>query len=282
MKPLIPNKNKEVIADCAEPQRIEEIANAGFNIYPCIKGKGSVKIGIDRVDEAKELESVSKEAITRLRQSYGKAVEKERFGPAGEAAWRLRDLGCKAMEKGCLEAPTKEAISRRGRITEKAIELNKEGLTREALEALVGYGQEAVGKCPEEVAIICLKELTTIGSAVFNVYENLAQKVIEGIGTIGGERGINQRKPEVVEEAINSLNSLGEKIKGTKPHIASLIAAQLWKFGGYAMECLPEKQASIKMGLDNLEKQVGKKALENGFNEVIQWSSPPLLLSEFR
>ena len=241
------------------------------------------KIGIDRVDEAKELEGVIRVAITRLRQSYGEAVGKEWFGPAGEAAWRLRDLGWKAMEKGCLEAPTKAAISSMGRITEKAIEFNKEGLTREAIEALVGYGHEAVGKCPEEVAIICLEELTTIGSAVLDVYEDLARKVIEGIGRIGGERGINQSKPEVVEEAINSLNSLGEKIKGTKPHIASLIAAQLWKFGGYAMECLPEKQASIKMGLDNLEKQVGKKALENGFKEVImQLPSPPSLLSEFR
>jgi hypothetical protein len=36
------------------------------------------------------------------------------------------------------------------------------------------------------------------------------------------------------------------------------------------------------MGLDNLEKQVGKNALENGFKEVMPWTSPPSLLSEFR
>lgn len=240
------------------------------------------KIGIDRVDEAKELESVIKMAITLLKQSYWEAVSKERDKPAGDAAWVLTNLGLKAMEKDCLEAPTKGAISHRGRITEKLIELNKEKLTQGDIKALVGYGQKAVGKCPQEVAIKCLEELTTIGSAVLDVYEDLARKVIEGIGRIGGERGIKQRKPEVVEEAINSLNSLGEKIKGTKPHIASLIAAQLWKFGGYAMECLPEKQASIKMGLDNLEKQVGKNALENGFKEVMPWTSPPSLLSEFR
>lgn len=239
------------------------------------------KIGIDRVDEAKELESVSKEAITRLRQSYGKAVGKERFGPAGEAAWRLRDLGWKAMEKGCLEGPTKEAISGMGRITEKAIELNKEGLTREALEALVGYGQEAVGKCPEEVAIICLEELTTIGSAVFNVYENLAQKVIEGIGRIGGEGGVKQCKPEVLEQAITSLISLSEKINRTKPHLVSLMAAQLWKFGAYAMRYLPEKRASIKKGLDDIKNQRGEEALASGFHDVNRWAYRPPGLSEF-
>lgn len=41
---LISNKNNPIYADCAEPARIEEISNAGFNIFPAIK---SVKDGID-------------------------------------------------------------------------------------------------------------------------------------------------------------------------------------------------------------------------------------------
>jgi hypothetical protein len=187
------------------------------------------KIGIDRVDEAKELESVIKMAITLLKQSYWEAVSKERDKPAGDAAWVLTNLGLKAMEKDCLEAPTKGAISHRGRITEKLIELNKEKLTQGDIKALVGYGQKAVGKCPQEVAIKCLEELTTIGSVVLDVYEDLARKVIEGIGRIGGERGIKQRKPEVVEEAINSLNSLGEKInKASHCFLNSGTAMEVW------------------------------------------------------
>lgn len=41
---LILNKNNIIYADCAEPQRIEEISRAGFNIIP---GNKSVKDGID-------------------------------------------------------------------------------------------------------------------------------------------------------------------------------------------------------------------------------------------
>jgi len=48
MKILIPDRDSMIVADCAEPDRIEEISNAGFNIFPCIKGPGSVGVGIDR------------------------------------------------------------------------------------------------------------------------------------------------------------------------------------------------------------------------------------------
>ena len=42
-----------IVADCAEPDRIEEFQKAGFNVFPCTKGKHSVKIGIDRVKRYK-------------------------------------------------------------------------------------------------------------------------------------------------------------------------------------------------------------------------------------
>lgn len=50
LKELIPpaHRNRVIRADSAEPQRIQEIFEAGFNIHPCTKGKDSVKIGIDR------------------------------------------------------------------------------------------------------------------------------------------------------------------------------------------------------------------------------------------
>lgn len=44
LKQLIPNKHDFIYADCAEPQRIQEIYDHGFNILPADK---SVKSGID-------------------------------------------------------------------------------------------------------------------------------------------------------------------------------------------------------------------------------------------
>ena len=41
------SKNIPIYADSAEPQRIEEFCNAGFNMIPSSKGKDSVKKGID-------------------------------------------------------------------------------------------------------------------------------------------------------------------------------------------------------------------------------------------
>ena len=49
MKEMIPNKSAPVIADCAEPQRIFEIKQAGFNVHGCRKGKDSASRGIDLI-----------------------------------------------------------------------------------------------------------------------------------------------------------------------------------------------------------------------------------------
>lgn len=46
---LIPDRNKLIKADSAEPDRIEEISRAGFYVQGARKGKGSVKDGIDTV-----------------------------------------------------------------------------------------------------------------------------------------------------------------------------------------------------------------------------------------
>jgi len=50
LEDLIPNKKDYIFADTAEPARIEEISQAGFNIYPADK---SVKDGIDYVKSQK-------------------------------------------------------------------------------------------------------------------------------------------------------------------------------------------------------------------------------------
>lgn len=46
IKPLITNRNLPIYADAAEPGRIVEIRNAGFNCKPADKGPGSVHAGI--------------------------------------------------------------------------------------------------------------------------------------------------------------------------------------------------------------------------------------------
>lgn len=47
LKELILDRENDIYADSAEPARIQEIEDAGFNVYPTLKGKNSVKDGID-------------------------------------------------------------------------------------------------------------------------------------------------------------------------------------------------------------------------------------------
>lgn len=49
MKDLKISKNKYIYADASEPQRIEELNMAGFNVIPCNKGRDSVNKGIDYI-----------------------------------------------------------------------------------------------------------------------------------------------------------------------------------------------------------------------------------------
>lgn len=47
------DKKALIIADSAEPRLIDEIGMKGFNIYSCIKGPDSVRLGISKVQEYK-------------------------------------------------------------------------------------------------------------------------------------------------------------------------------------------------------------------------------------
>lgn len=49
MKDLDISHSAPIYADCAEPKSIEELARAGYNVYPCDKGKDSVLDGIKLV-----------------------------------------------------------------------------------------------------------------------------------------------------------------------------------------------------------------------------------------
>ncbi|MBT9144611.1 MAG: hypothetical protein DDT42_00453 [candidate division WS2 bacterium] len=69
LKILIPDKSLEIKADSAEPQRIEEIFQAGFNIHPCIKVKGSVGAGIDKI-KSKRIH-ITKDSVNLIKEKQG-------------------------------------------------------------------------------------------------------------------------------------------------------------------------------------------------------------------
>jgi len=74
---LIPDKNKEIYADSAEPDRIKEFQNAGFNIFPSDKGKGSVKDGIDFVKRQKIKITNDSPHLIKEKQSYKYKEDKD-------------------------------------------------------------------------------------------------------------------------------------------------------------------------------------------------------------
>jgi len=95
LKDLIKNKSYEIIADCAEPARIEEIDNAGFNIFPCIKGKGSVKIGIDRVKRKKL--HITKRSVNIIKEIRGYKWREDRHGNVLDEPVPFRDHSMDAI-----------------------------------------------------------------------------------------------------------------------------------------------------------------------------------------
>ena len=64
------DKKKIIYADCAEPQRIQEIRNAGFNVKPAFKGASSVKNGIDFIKAHKVLVTKSSKGINKEKDNY--------------------------------------------------------------------------------------------------------------------------------------------------------------------------------------------------------------------
>jgi len=70
MKEVMPEeiRGREIYADSAEPARIEEIYNAGFNIKPADKGKDSIRNGIDMV---KRFRRYSLESNVNLNSEFG-------------------------------------------------------------------------------------------------------------------------------------------------------------------------------------------------------------------
>ena len=64
------SRNAPIYADAAEPDRIEEIARAGYNVHPANKGQGSVAAGIDTVKRTQIISNPSNINVNREVGAY--------------------------------------------------------------------------------------------------------------------------------------------------------------------------------------------------------------------
>ncbi len=107
LKSLIGNRDKVIKADAAEPQRIEEIARAGFNIFPCYKGKDSVKMGIDRVKRIKL--HITKRSVNLIKEIRGYKWKQDKDGKVLDEPVKFRDHGMDATRYYLGDVPEETA-----------------------------------------------------------------------------------------------------------------------------------------------------------------------------
>jgi phage terminase large subunit len=77
LKSIVTNRNKIMKCDCEDPARIEELCRAGFNARACMKGKNSVKDGIDNVKMLKVYVTKSSINIEKERRNYKWKTDKD-------------------------------------------------------------------------------------------------------------------------------------------------------------------------------------------------------------
>lgn len=100
LKVIIPQDRRwiPVYADCEDPNRIEEIFNAGFNVHPAEKGQGSVKYGIDLCKRWKFYSLSSNVNINKERSSYKWRTDKN--GNVLDEPVKFADHAMDAMRYG--------------------------------------------------------------------------------------------------------------------------------------------------------------------------------------
>ena len=91
LKDLIPSDKKQccIYGDSEDPSRIQEIADAGFNIYPAEKGKNSVKDGIDFIKRQK-LHSLDSN-VNLNKEHEGYKYKENRTGTVTDDPVKFRD-----------------------------------------------------------------------------------------------------------------------------------------------------------------------------------------------
>lgn len=85
----IVTKQDIVIADSAEPARIQEFKSVGYTVLPSVKGKDSVKLGIDFL-RSKKLH-ISRDCISTIREVQGWKYREDRDGNVFEEPVPIND-----------------------------------------------------------------------------------------------------------------------------------------------------------------------------------------------
>ena len=73
---VVPN-HERIIADSAEPKSIQELTNAGLNVFPCHKGPDSVTQGINAVRQFKTHLHRDSTDLIKEKSGYKWAVDKD-------------------------------------------------------------------------------------------------------------------------------------------------------------------------------------------------------------
>lgn len=86
---LVENKNREMYVDAADPRLKDEIGDAGFNVFASVKGKNSVKDGIDFVKRFKR--HVLSTSVNWIKEVRGYKNKEDRNGNVLEEPVKFRD-----------------------------------------------------------------------------------------------------------------------------------------------------------------------------------------------
>ena len=105
LKEIIKPRNSTIIADSAEPARIDEIKRAGFDIHPANK---SVKDGIDHIKSQKL--HVNKNSANLISELRGYKYKEDKNGNVLEEPVKFRDHLTDAMRYAIYRSKTKPAI----------------------------------------------------------------------------------------------------------------------------------------------------------------------------
>lgn len=134
------NKNLEIVADSAEPDRIKEISNAGFTIIKARKGKNSVKDGIDILKRTKI--HITASSVNVKKELEGYKYKKDKDGNVLDEPVKFNDHAMDGMRYWGLNSKDNLGVSIHG-MEDKKKEIDKESeeykkswnnIDREAIE----------------------------------------------------------------------------------------------------------------------------------------------------
>jgi phage terminase large subunit len=99
-------KTKVLKCDCEDPARIEEIRMAGFNAQGCMKGKNSVKNGIDKIKRHSLY--VTKRSVNVIKELKSYKWKEDANGHVLDEPVKFNDHGMDALRYACGDINTIE------------------------------------------------------------------------------------------------------------------------------------------------------------------------------